>query len=312
MYEKNNCHFHFQLPKNQQYMRNWNKDYLNWAHDNLIISKNAPIVIQIYSEILQEFRMAAEGRREGKQPPEHLRERVKTYCDPLPFWYEPIEGQRSDKEKFPLNAVTQRPMAMYHSWDSQNAWLRQIHTYNYLYMSPKLGEQGGFEDGDWVWVESMHGKVRGMCRFSEAVEPGTVWTWNAIGKASGAWSLTPDGNESKKGFLLNHVLSEELPPGPEGPHVSNSDPVTGQAGWYDVHVRVYKAEADEEKTSWPQFDAQQRVPGQEEAVDVLAYKAADGGHKHKIPATLHDVMETASAPLEAIRRKVFKLMGGKD
>jgi hypothetical protein len=26
-------------------------------------------------------------------------------------------------------------------------------------------------------------------RHSEAVEPGTVWTWNAIGKASGAWNL---------------------------------------------------------------------------------------------------------------------------
>ena len=27
-----------------------------------------------------------------------------------------------------------------------------------------------------------------MARHSEAVEPGTVWTWNAIGKAAGAWS----------------------------------------------------------------------------------------------------------------------------
>ena len=26
---------------------------------------------------------------------------------------------------------------------------------------------------------------------------------------------------------------------------SNSDPVTGQAGWYDVRVRIYKAAADE-------------------------------------------------------------------
>jgi anaerobic selenocysteine-containing dehydrogenase len=103
-------------------------------------------------------------------------------------------------------------MAMYHSWDSQNAWLRQIHTYNYLYLSPKIGESQGFADGDWVWVESPHGKVRCMARFSESVEPGTVWTWNAIGKASGAWGLTPKANESQQGFLLNHVIAEELPP----------------------------------------------------------------------------------------------------
>ena len=46
---------------------------------------------------------------------------------------------------------------------------------------------------------------------SEAVEPGTVWTWNAIGKAAGAWNLAPDANESRQGFLLNHLISDELP-----------------------------------------------------------------------------------------------------
>ncbi|MDH5217027.1 MAG: molybdopterin oxidoreductase family protein, partial [Gammaproteobacteria bacterium] len=273
MYEENNCVFHYELPKHMQYMRNWNKDYLDWAYDHAIITKNVPIVPHVYSEILQQFRLAAEGKREGKQPPDHLRERVKTFCDPMPFYYTPLEEQRSDTDKFPLNAITQRPMAMYHSWDSQNAWLRQIHTYNYLYMSPKLGEQGGFNDGDWVWVESMHGKVRCMCRFSEAVEPGTVWTWNAIGKASGAWNLENDANESKKGFLLNHVISEELPPGPEGDHISNSDPITGQAGWYDVRVRVYKADENEEKVSWPQFKPQKTVPGQSKRKSFLAYFA---------------------------------------
>ena len=278
-YEENNCVFHYELPESQRFMRNWNKDYLDWAHEHFLISKNDPIVIHVYSEILQEFRLAAEGKREGKQPPDHLRDRVKTYFDPLPFYYEPIESQRSDKGTYPLNAITQRPMAMYHSWDSQNAWLRQIHAHNYLYMSPKLGEEGGFNDGDWVWVESMHGKVRAMCRFSEAVEPGTVWTWNAIGKASGAWNLEPDANESRKGFLLNHVISEELPPGEEGEHISNSDPVTGQAGWYDVRVRVYKAD-DNENVSWPQFSPMKTVPGQPKRVSVLKYfKGMLGGDK---------------------------------
>ena len=33
-----------------------------------------------------------------------------------------------------------------------------------------------------------------------------------IGKASGAWGLDGKANESQKGFLLNHVISAELPP----------------------------------------------------------------------------------------------------
>jgi len=273
MYEKNNCVYHYELPRSYQYMRNWNKGYLEWAQRHRLTRYAEPILIQLYSEVLQKFRLAAQGRRAGKQPPERLRLRIATYFDPLPFYYEPLEAQFSDHRKYPLNAVTQRPMAMYHSWDSQNAWLRQIHTHNYLYMSPKLGDGGGFRDGDWVWVESMWGRVRCMCRFSEAVEPGTVWTWNAIGKQAGAWNLEPHSNEARKGFLLNHVISEELPSMAEGMHISNSDPVTGQAGWYDVRVRVYKADASEEKQSYPQFVAIQTAPGVSKRRSWIAYFA---------------------------------------
>jgi hypothetical protein len=97
-----------------------------------------------------------------------------------------------------------------------------------------------------------------MARYSETVDPGTVWTWNAIGKAESAWNLSNDADESKKGFLLNHLITEELPM--QNFKVSNSDPITGQAGWYDVRVRVIPAGEDEPKEVWPQFKAHQ-VPG---------------------------------------------------
>ena len=155
--------------------------------------------------------------------------------------------------RYPLNAVTQRPMAMYHSWDSQNAWLRQIHAHNHLFVNPKVARAAGIEDGGWMWVESPWGKVRCLCSYSEAVEPGTVWTWNAIGKAPGAWRLAPDANESQRGFLLNHLISEELPDRADGGPISNSDPITGQAAWYDVRVRIYRPNAGEPKATWPQF-----------------------------------------------------------
>ena len=70
-------------------------------------------------------------------PPERLRERVSRFMDPLPFWYTPIEETVVDLARFPLHAITQRPMAMYHSWGSQNAWLRQILSENRLYMQPQ-------------------------------------------------------------------------------------------------------------------------------------------------------------------------------
>jgi len=65
--------------------------------------------------------------------------------------------------------------------------------------------------------------------------------------------------------LLNHLISEEIPAADGGYRFSNSDPVTGQAAWYDVRERVYKADASEPATTSPQFAAQPRVPGMEAA-----------------------------------------------
>ena len=273
MYEKNNCVFQYHLPRSYQYMRNWNQGYLEWAQRHRLTRYAEPILIHIYSEVLQKFRLAAQGKWDGKQPPDALRERIDTYFDPLPFYYESLESQQTDLNKYPLNAITQRPMAMYHAWDSQNAWLRQIHAHNYLFVSPKLGQQHGFKDDDWIWVESMWGKVRCQCRFSEAVEPGTVWTWNAIGKSPGAWNLGPAANETQRGFVLNHLISEELPPDSQGGRLSNSDPVTGQAGWYDVRVRVYKAEGNEPRETSPQFATLKTVPGEGQRKSWLSYFA---------------------------------------
>ncbi len=262
MYARNNCVFHYELPRSYQYMRNWNKGYLHWARAHGMTRYAEPITLHLYSEVLQKFRLAAQGKWPTRRPPERLRKRVEQYFDPLPFYHETLEARLVDTQSYPLNAITQRPMAMYHSWDSQNAWLRQIHTHNYLFVNPVTARRQGIEDGDWIWVESPHGKVRCMARHSNAVEPGTVWTWNAIGKAAGAWGLSPRANESQKGFLLNHLIAEELPPCESGEHLSNSDPVTGQAAWFDVRVRIRKAEPQEPPQSWPQFGPHKPVPGQ--------------------------------------------------
>jgi anaerobic selenocysteine-containing dehydrogenase len=127
-----------------------------------------------------------------------------------------------------------------------------------------------------MWIESQWGKVRCMCRYSEAVEPETVWTWNAIGKSAGAWNLSPKANESQLGFLLNHVISEELPASAAhgGGMTSNSDPVTGQAAWFDVRVRIYPAAEGEPEQTWPQFEPMRPYPGTKPFVGQwLAYFA---------------------------------------
>jgi hypothetical protein len=52
-----------------------------------------------------------------------------------------------------------------------------------------------------------------------------------------------------------------LPPSSAGPAISNSDPITGQAAWYDVRVRIYKAQEGEAEQTFPQFAAMHPLPG---------------------------------------------------
>ncbi len=242
-YIENQCFWSFPLPSEHRFYKMANKGYLKWATEMGFLASADPIVLQVYSEPIQRFRNAARGHG-AIQPPEHDRQRVDTYFDPLPLWYPPMEGTMVDLEDFPLHAITQRPMHMYHSWGTMNAWLRQITNRNRLYMSHRMGERLGIADGDWAWVTSHHGKIKVQIGLMDGVNDDTVWTWNAIGKRSGAWNLKPQGPESQKGFLLNHLISELLPERENGYRYANADPVTGQAAWYDLRVRVERAHGD--------------------------------------------------------------------
>ena len=167
-------------------------------------------------------------------------------------------GQASSAK---FHAITQRPMMMYHSWDSQNAWLRQILSENFLYMNRGTASTLGLRDLDWVWVESHHGRIRCQLKTMEGVEANTVWTWNAVGKQPGAWGLSTNASEATAGFLLNHLISESLPTGDaDDRRLTNSDPVTGQAAWFDLRVKVTKC-ARGETGIWPVFEPAQPLPG---------------------------------------------------
>ena len=259
-YIENGGFWQHHLPESQQYYKHANKDYLEFAEHMGFIPKAEQVIMQLYSEPMQKFKLAAEGHGDV-QPPEHLRERIGNYFDPLPIWYQPIEESMVDLDEYPIHAITQRPMAMYHSWGSQNAWLRQIHGYNRLCMSRDLAQDIGVSDDDWVYVESHNGRIKCQVRTMSGVERNTVWTWNAIGKRRGAWNLDKDAAEGEKGFLLNHLISELLPAETGGRRMSNSDPVTGQAAWFDLRVKITRAE-EGDGCSEPQFEPLHRVPGE--------------------------------------------------
>ncbi|MEN8684393.1 MAG: formate dehydrogenase, partial [Marivita sp.] len=101
-------------------------------------------------------------------------------------------------------------------------------------------------------VTSAHGDITVPVAHMAALNENTVWTWNAIGKRKGAWALDKDAPEATKGFLLNHLIHELLPPKGDGLRWANSDPITGQAAWFDLRVKIEKVDGPSE--SHPVFD----------------------------------------------------------
>ncbi|OAN97593.1 molybdopterin oxidoreductase family protein [Sulfitobacter geojensis] len=263
-YIENGGFFVEHIPDGANYYKPWNMKYQEWAVGMGLYDSPQPYLFSLYVEPMRKFQLAAEGHGD-LQPPDHLRQRIKETMSPLPIWY---ETDQQGNEGYTINALTQRPMAMYHSWGSQNAWLRQLHGHNPLYLPTKLMRQNDLSDGDWARVSSPHGEITVPVMEMAALNENTVWTWNAIGKRKGAWALDKDAPEATKGFLLNHLIHELLPPKADGMRWANSDPITGQAAWFDLKVRIEKTEAPKE--SRPEYPPIESPVGK--GPDKLAWK----------------------------------------
>jgi hypothetical protein len=100
-----------------------------------------------------------------------------------------------------------------------------------------------------------------------------VWTWNAIGKRRGTWGLKDDAAESNRAFLLNHAIGDQLPPNARGRRYSNSDPITGQAAWFDVRVRISKCAPADAGFTEPRFEPLALPPRFEPSPTKLAFGA---------------------------------------
>jgi anaerobic selenocysteine-containing dehydrogenase len=263
-YIENGGFFVEHIPDGANYYKPWNMKYQEWAVGMGLFDSPQPYLFSLYVEPMRKFQLAAEGHGD-RQPPDHLRQRIKDTMSPLPIWY---DTDQEGNEGYTINALTQRPMAMYHSWGSQNAWLRQLHGHNPLYLPTKLMRENDMQDGDWARVSSPHGEITVPVMEMAALNENTVWTWNAIGKRKGAWALDKDAPEATKGFLLNHLIHELLPPKADGMRWANSDPITGQAAWFDLKVKIEKT--DPPKESRPEYPPLKSPVGK--APDKLAWK----------------------------------------
>jgi thiosulfate reductase/polysulfide reductase chain A len=98
--------------------------------------------------------------------------------DPLPEFEEPFETpiSRPDLvEEYPLMLITGgRFIAIYHSEHRQIEKARKRHPHPLVQIHPETAGKLGIADGDWVWIESLRGRIRMKCTLFKGIDPRVV------------------------------------------------------------------------------------------------------------------------------------------
>src|SRR5690606_25791793 len=111
-YIDNGSFFSAHIPLEAQFFKHANQAYQDFAVRMGFFDTPQPVTFQLYQEVLQKFRLSAQGLRDPVAPDTH-RQRILEAFDPLPDWYRPFGEALVDRAQYPHHAITQRPMAMY-------------------------------------------------------------------------------------------------------------------------------------------------------------------------------------------------------
>jgi len=140
--------------------------------------------------------------------------------DPLPV-YEPRDWQPS--KEFPLYLINWKEANHTHSRTQNNPLLIEIKPSGPLVIHPATAASYGVGDGDEVWVESPHGKVKAKVKTSERMHP------EVVGLQHG-WGHTALGPNAKGRGTADGLLRP-----------TKADPLSGMALHKEACVKISKA-----------------------------------------------------------------------
>jgi thiosulfate reductase/polysulfide reductase chain A len=140
--------------------------------------------------------------------------------DPLPV-YTARDWQPDDE--YPLFLINWKEASHTHTRTQNNAWLLEIKAENPLIIHPDTAAGFGIGDGDEVWVESPHGKVKAKAQLTTRIHPEVVGAQHGFGH--NALGKQAKGRGSAFGGL----------------NVCKSDPLSGQSVHKEICVRISKA-----------------------------------------------------------------------
>ena len=158
----------------------WNQYYVYLKKDpktGLPVGFRTPSKkLELYGEVW--ITLGRTGRPYVKQdlPP------VEKDYEPLPYYLEPHESpNRPIAKDFPLVMTNGRLPMYHHSTLRNNPFMREIQPYPEIWVNPETAKKYGVAHGDWVYVESLRGKITAKARLTEGIGPGVVYMerfWN--------------------------------------------------------------------------------------------------------------------------------------
>jgi thiosulfate reductase/polysulfide reductase chain A len=139
---------------------------------------------------------------------------------PLPV-YEPRAWQPT--AEYPLYFINWKEANHTHTRTQNNPWLLDIKPNNPMIINPAAAQKYGVKDGDVVWVESLHGRVRATARITTRIHPEVVGVQHGFGHTA-------------LGRLAKGRGTGDSPLRP-----TKSDPLSGQALHKEACVRIVRA-----------------------------------------------------------------------
>lgn len=150
------------------------------THPTGIIYESKPMIYEKYSQI---FSTQSTRVDKGLYLPQG---KVAIYnttfqnlgLNPLPEWVEPPESPTATPEllgKYPLTFFDTHTSDVYHhGWLRNIPSLRETQPYPWIHIHPDTASRRGISDGDWVIVESTHGRIKAKAIYFPGIRPDTV------------------------------------------------------------------------------------------------------------------------------------------
>jgi thiosulfate reductase/polysulfide reductase chain A len=98
--------------------------------------------------------------------------------DPLPAYAELPESPFSEPElykEYPLVLTTgTKSPVFFHSEGRQIPYLREIEADPLVDINPETAEKFGIEEGSWVWIETLRGRIKQKARLTNGIDPRVI------------------------------------------------------------------------------------------------------------------------------------------